>query len=80
MVTVVQSNVQFLKQHLKITKKQFAYNKGITMSRPQLTEQENTAIEEWLKKNKVTVCEAGEKTDPEDIEYTFKVGKRGKSK
>jgi len=50
------------------------------MSRPQLTEQENTAIEEWLKKNKVTVCEAGEKTDPEDIEYTFKVGKRGKSK
>ena len=49
------------------------------MSRPQLSDQENKAIEEWLKKNKVTVCEAGEKTDPEDIEYTFKVGKRGKS-
>ena len=65
---------------MKITKKQFAYNIGIAMSRPQLSDQENKAIDEWLKKNKVTVCEAGEKTDPEDIEYTFKVGKRGKSK
>jgi len=48
------------------------------MSRPQTTPQEQKAVDEWLEKNNVTVCNAGEKTDPEDIEYTFKVGKRGR--
>jgi hypothetical protein len=48
------------------------------MSRPQITVSDQKAIDKWLEDNKVTVCEAGKKTDPEDIEYTFKVGKRGR--
>jgi hypothetical protein len=50
------------------------------MSRSYTTLEEQKAVDDWLKKNKITVCNAGEKTAPEDIEYIFKVGKRGKSK
>ena len=50
------------------------------MSRPQTTPEEQKAVDEWIKDNKVTVCEAGAKTDPDDIEYTFKAGKRGSPK
>ena len=46
----------------------------------ELSEKDQKLIDEWLKNNKVTECETGQYTDPEDIEYTFKVGKRGKSK
>jgi hypothetical protein len=46
----------------------------------ELSDKDQKLIDEWLKKNKVTECEAGQYTDPEEIEYTFKVGKRGKSK
>lgn len=46
----------------------------------ELPKSDQKLIDEWLKKNKVTECEAGQHTDPEEIEYTFKVGGRGKPK
>lgn len=46
----------------------------------ELSESDQTLIDEWLKKNKVTQCEEFAKTDPNEIEYTFKVGSRGKPK
>ena len=40
------------------------------------TEEDRKAIEEWLKKNEVTVCPPCERTDPDEITYIYKVGKR----
>lgn len=48
------------------------------MNKTPRTKEDNEAIEKWLKENKVTVCEPHAHTDPNDIEYTFKVGKRGR--
>ena len=48
------------------------------MVRAPRTEEDTKAIDEWLKKNKVTECPAHARTDPDDIVYTFKVGKRGR--
>jgi predicted RNA-binding protein (virulence factor B family) len=48
------------------------------MSRAEKTTEDEKAIQEWLKNNEVNVCTPHEKTAPEDIEYTFKVGKRGR--
>jgi len=48
------------------------------MSRAERTVADDEAIEKWLKENKVTECEPHARTDPDDIVYTFKVGKRGK--
>lgn len=49
------------------------------MNKSESEEKDAEAIAQWLKENKVTVCEPHAKTNPDDIEYTFKVGKRGKS-
>ena len=48
------------------------------MARATRTEENTKAIDEWLKKNKVTECPAHARTDPDDIVYKFKVGKRGR--
>tara|TARA_B100000900_G_scaffold177666_1_gene150621 strand:+ start:2771 stop:2920 length:150 start_codon:yes stop_codon:yes gene_type:complete len=40
------------------------------------TEEDRKAIEEWLKTNEVTVCPPCERTDPDEITYIYKVGKR----
>lgn len=48
--------------------------------RQKTTVEDQKLIDEWLAKNKVTICETGDRTDPDDIVYTFKVGKRGKPK
>lgn len=50
------------------------------MVRAVKTEEDIKAIEEWLKHNEVTICEAEAKTDPEDITYIFKAGSRGRKK
>ena len=50
------------------------------MVRPIKTDEDAKAIDEWLKNNKVTVCKAEAKTDPDDIVYTFKAGSRGRKK
>jgi hypothetical protein len=42
------------------------------MARPQRTEADTKAIEEWLAKgNKVTVCEANARTDADEIGYSW---------
>ena len=49
------------------------------MVRSITTEEDQRLIDEWLEKgNKITQCESELKTDPDDIVYTFKAGKRGK--
>ncbi len=49
--------------------------------RAEKTTEDQKLIDEWLAKgNTVTVCDTGDRTDPDDIVYTFKVGKRGKPK
>ena len=50
------------------------------MVKRELSEADQKMINDWLKNNKVSKCEAGQYTDPDEIEYTFKVGKRGKPK
>ena len=50
------------------------------MPRAIKTDEDAKAIEEWLKHNEVTVCEAEAKTDPDDITYIFKAGSRGRKK
>jgi len=37
------------------------------MAKPQRTEAEQKAIDEWLSKNEVTVCEANARTDADQI-------------
>ena len=48
------------------------------MTRAVKTDTEAEAIARWLKENEVTVCEPHARTDPDDIKYTFKVGRRGR--
>lgn len=48
------------------------------MTKEANTKADAEAIAKWLKKNEVTVCEPHAHTDPDDIEYTFKVGRRGR--
>ena len=47
------------------------------MARELLKEQEKRLIEQWLKTNKITICEAGAVT--ENIEYTFGSKKKKKT-
>ena len=47
------------------------------MARELLNEQEKRLIEQWLKTNKITICEAGAVT--ENIEYTFGSKKKKKT-
>ena len=42
------------------------------------SDEDHKAIQEWLKNNRGTVCEPHAHTDPDEIEYTFRVGKRGR--
>lgn len=42
------------------------------MSRQGRTKEDQEAIDKWLKKNKITICDENEKTDPEDIVYLYK--------
>ena len=37
------------------------------MAKPQRTEAEQKAIDEWLSKNEVTICEANARTDADQI-------------
>tara|TARA_Y100000389_G_C17067768_1_gene320448 strand:- start:370 stop:534 length:165 start_codon:yes stop_codon:yes gene_type:complete len=46
------------------------------MARELLNNKDKKLIQEWLKTNKITVCEAGAIT--EDIEYTFGAKKKKK--
>ena len=39
---------------------------------------EQKQIDEWLKKNKVTICPPGERTSSDDIAYTHGWGKKKK--
>jgi hypothetical protein len=48
------------------------------MARELLKEQEKRLIEQWLKNNKITICEEGAIT--ENIEYTFGAKKKKKTK
>lgn len=49
------------------------------MTRPIKTDEDQRLIDEWLAKgNTVTQCDALARTDPDDIVYTFKAGKRGR--
>jgi hypothetical protein len=50
------------------------------MVRPIKTDEDERLVKEFLAKkgNKVTVLPAHARTDPDDIVYTFKVGKRGR--
>lgn len=48
------------------------------MVRAITTTKDQKLMDEWLKKNEVTVCPPHARTDPDDIVYTFKVGKRGR--
>jgi hypothetical protein len=50
------------------------------MVKDTITEKDTKEINEWLKKNKVTECPPHARTDPDDIVYTFKAGKRGRPK
>ena len=43
-------------------------------------ERDEKAIEEWLKHNEITICEAEAKTDPDEITYIYKAGSRGRKK
>ena len=49
---------------------------GYNMPRELKTEEDEKAIKEWLKNNKITVCPPCTTTDPEEITYTYKAGKR----
>tara|TARA_B100001057_G_C22844977_1_gene948622 strand:+ start:1049 stop:1192 length:144 start_codon:yes stop_codon:yes gene_type:complete len=46
------------------------------MPRELKTEEDEKAIKEWLKSNKITVCPPCTTTDPEEITYIYKAGKR----
>ena len=50
------------------------------MGKAEKTEEDERLVKEFLAKkgNKITVCPAHTATDPDDIVYTFKVGKRGR--
>ena len=49
------------------------------MSKAEKTLEDQRLIKQWLGKgNKVEVLTPHARTDPDDIEYTFKVGKRGR--
>jgi len=50
------------------------------MAKAEKTEEDARLVKEFLAKkgNKVTVLPAHARTDPDDIVYTFKVGKRGR--
>ena len=42
------------------------------------TEEDNKAIEEWLKTNEVTVYPSEETTPEDELVYKYRAGKRGK--
>ena len=47
--------------------------------RDEVTAEDKKAMEEWLKKNKVTICPPGERTDNENIGYSWGKKKKAKS-
>ena len=46
------------------------------MPRNLITEEDQKAIDEWLKHNKITECPPEEVTPEEELVYKYKVGKR----
>lgn len=48
--------------------------------RDRMTEEDQKAIDEWLKENKITKCEPGERTSSDNIAYTHGWGKKKKKK
>jgi nuclear transport factor 2 (NTF2) superfamily protein len=52
----------------------------ILMGKAEKTEEDARLVKEFLAKkgNNITVLPAHARTDPDDIVYTFKVGKRGR--
>ena len=49
------------------------------MTRQLKTEEDQKAIDEWLKHNKITECAPEERTPEEDVVYKFRAGKRGRT-
>ena len=49
------------------------------MTRAQKTDEDQKAIEEWLKHNKITECAPEERTPEEEGVYKFRAGKRGRT-
>ena len=39
------------------------------MARPTIEDEDRRLMDEWLKKNEVTVCPAYARTDPDTVEY-----------
>ena len=49
------------------------------MTRYTKTEEEQRLMDEWLSKgNKITVCDSGARTDPDEITYQWGRGKKKK--
>jgi len=45
-----------------------------------MTEEDQKAIDAWLKENQITKCEPGERTSSDDIAFTHGWGKKKKKK
>tara|TARA_A200000159_G_scaffold37774_1_gene34004 strand:+ start:687 stop:854 length:168 start_codon:yes stop_codon:yes gene_type:complete len=50
------------------------------MARAETTTEEQKMIDEWLKKNKVTICPPMTRTDPDDVVNVWKKGRGRKKK
>jgi hypothetical protein len=48
------------------------------MAREERSPEDTKAIEQWLKKNKVTICPPGAKSEPGEVGYTW--GRKPKKK
>ena len=50
------------------------------MARAETTTEEQKMIEEWLKKNKPTICPPMERTNPDDVKNVYKKDVGGRKK
>ena len=50
------------------------------MAREETTTEEQKMINEWLKKNKPTICPPMERTNPDDVKSVWKKGRGRKKK
>ena len=48
------------------------------MARPTIEDEDRRLMDEWLKKNEITVCPAYARTDPDTVEYKRAWGGRKK--
>jgi len=47
--------------------------------RDSITKEDQTLVKEWLKKNKVTVCDPNDRTDPDELVFTWGNKKKKKA-